>query len=589
MKIKTNKFTISLKFKTLILIYLLSFSLSKAQNLKNDTLSKYNYEELRIKIVQNLNKEPFVKTYSDYYLKKALNESNQDHIIKGYEFKIDVSSEKDAIEYAKLMLVYIQSNKPSLVFKYFLKLGDIYYRTRQNSKSLKYYLLAYKKCNKKDLKGVNEIKMQIAALKCLLCMYDDSIIILNELKDYCTIENPNLKLYFYSLQAENYLGKNNLQKSKLFINSGLELSKNLKEESLVKIFKLLESIYHFKNKEFQKSLQYLLKSINYTTTKNDFTVYSMTSYYIGKNYEKLHLNEKAILYFKKVDSIFSKKNDIYPDNIDAYEFLISYYKKKGDINKELYYSKQLIKADKVFYSNNNDLEGFVHKNYEIPKLLDNQREVERKMKLKQTILLTIVIIISIVFLIVLYVYSYRKKRMKQKISILQNDLDTFLNIQQKLYEQKSKNQIETKNLTSIKSKEELIPNNEKKKLPDEKKEQIKKGLDLFESSNGFLINECSLEFLAKKINTNKTYLSQYLNDDLGFTYTNYINNLRINYFVYLLKTEKKIKFYSIESISELLGYKSVKVFSNAFKEKMGILPSIFIKKFETQNIENQNK
>lgn len=81
--------------------------------------------------------------------------------------------------------------------------------------------------------------------------------------------------------------------------------------------------------------------------------------------------------------------------------------------------------------------------------------------------------------------------------------------------------------------------------------------------------ETSIEATAKHINTSTAYLRKIFSSNLNISPLKYLNELRMNYAVELLKTG----YYSIEEIAELSGFNDPKYFSTLYKNRFGILPS----------------
>ncbi|MEO4003968.1 helix-turn-helix transcriptional regulator [Flavobacterium sp. CAU 1735] len=101
-----------------------------------------------------------------------------------------------------------------------------------------------------------------------------------------------------------------------------------------------------------------------------------------------------------------------------------------------------------------------------------------------------------------------------------------------------------------------------------------------EQSKYFLSQDCTLHSVAKKLKTNTTYLSRIINKELGKSFSDYINELRISYVLLELACNKKLRAYSISAIADEIGYKSPDSFSKYFKEVTGISPSAYIRKIE---------
>jgi len=85
----------------------------------------------------------------------------------------------------------------------------------------------------------------------------------------------------------------------------------------------------------------------------------------------------------------------------------------------------------------------------------------------------------------------------------------------------------------------------------------------------YLKHDLSLQELAQKVGTNRTYLSQYFSRQ-SITYNTYINNLRVNHFIKCY--EEGIAAGQPISAQELAyesGFSSYRTFSRAFTQRMG--------------------
>ena len=98
-----------------------------------------------------------------------------------------------------------------------------------------------------------------------------------------------------------------------------------------------------------------------------------------------------------------------------------------------------------------------------------------------------------------------------------------------------------------------------------------------EKQEYFLKQDCNSYNVAKKINTNTSYLSKVINSHFGKNFNTYINDLRINYTIVRLKDDVIFRSYSIQSIAEEVGYKSADSFTKYFKKDTGLNPSFYIK------------
>lgn len=129
----------------------------------------------------------------------------------------------------------------------------------------------------------------------------------------------------------------------------------------------------------------------------------------------------------------------------------------------------------------------------------------------------------------------------------------------------------------IDTKDELLEEKASSDLSEEVTKQILEGLKTLEEKEYFLKQECNSYNVAKKINTNTSYLSKVINSHYGKNFSTYINDLRINYAIIRLKNDVFFRCYSIQAIAEEVGYKSADSFTKYFKKDTGLNPSFYIK------------
>lgn len=102
-------------------------------------------------------------------------------------------------------------------------------------------------------------------------------------------------------------------------------------------------------------------------------------------------------------------------------------------------------------------------------------------------------------------------------------------------------------------------------------------LNAFEKKKGFLDCDLTLNRIAKKFNSNTTYVSKAINYYRDISFANYLNSLRIDYAIKELKVNKTLRSYTINAISKEVGFNNAESFSKAFIKKTGIRPSYYIK------------
>lgn len=99
-------------------------------------------------------------------------------------------------------------------------------------------------------------------------------------------------------------------------------------------------------------------------------------------------------------------------------------------------------------------------------------------------------------------------------------------------------------------------------------------IQLMERERYYLNPDLSLADLAAELNTNRTYLSRYINNAMHCTFYDYVNNLRIAYArKLLLETDDKIDVVAMQS-----GFNSITTFRRMFSKTYGMTASEYRKK-----------
>ena len=299
-----------------------------------------------------------------------------------------------------------------------------------------------------------------------------------------------------------------------------------------------------------------------------FSNYSENCFYIGKSYSKLNNNEKALIFYKKIDSIFNLKNDISIITVSAYEEIINFYKRKSDYKKIILYSDQFIKADKLLDNNFIYISGTIKKEYDIKEVISSKQELISSLKKDKFSLKNIILILTI-GMFLLFGLLYFNNNLKEREVEKQKEL---FKIYKKEREEKL---LISKNFNEPVPKKTSIDN-----IDESVVQNILDCLDKFESELKFLEKEYTIEMLASEFKTNSNYLSKIINTIKECTFTQYINKLRIEYILDKLENDKKTLNYTIQALSEICGYNSVITFTRAFKNHTKMNTSDFIKELK---------
>ena len=88
----------------------------------------------------------------------------------------------------------------------------------------------------------------------------------------------------------------------------------------------------------------------------------------------------------------------------------------------------------------------------------------------------------------------------------------------------------------------------------------------------------NLSNITPYLKTNTKYASKIILKHRGKKTIDYINDLKIDQIIELLKTENKYRNYTNKALADEVGFGSTQNFTRAFKNKTDISPTYFIQK-----------
>ncbi|CAM3352270.1 hypothetical protein AEQU2_01292 [Aequorivita lipolytica] len=253
---------------------------------------------------------------------------------------------------------------------------------------------------------------------------------------------------------------------------------------------------------------------------------------------------------------------------DYYKLLADSYKETGNLERANFYFEKYINTTSEFDKIKSEVKAST-KAQEIEKFRSELKTLEAEKEKKQTYLNYLFLGASLIILALLFIllrFYRNKKKNEAKFEALLK---------------KMKNSSED-NLNIIDTKDDVLEEKNTIDVPNEIKQQILDGLKKLEKQEYYLKQDCNSYNVAKKINTNTSYLSKVINSHYGKNFNTYINDLRINYTIVRLKNDVIFRSYSVQSIAEEVGYKSADSFTKYFKKDTGLNPSFYIK--EIKNI-----
>ena len=293
---------------------------------------------------------------------------------------------------------------------------------------------------------------------------------------------------------------------------------------------------------------------------------------IGKVYFQINRFDKAQKNLQKALSVAIKTDN---KNLiqKIYMYLYEMYNKKSDNAKALeYFLLYTQLKDSIFTKEKTSQIAEMEIKYETEKkekeiiTLHKDNEINQMRLSKKNILvysLTIGIIAVFGFLILIFFqYKRRDKAYKNLVrknleivkteSVIQEkyeDGNLFPYIPQDVYNDES----------ILNTKNEIL---------------IKKLNKFMVKEKPYLFSNISLEEICKNLNTNRTYLSNLINEIYQMNFNAFINEFRIREARRFL-SDKKYNHFSIEGIGEMVGFSSKSTFHKNFKKLIGVTPSYF--------------
>lgn len=484
------------------------------------------------------------------------------------------ASETIKIKYAdSTILSALITKNNDLISDAYLGKGIIYYFNYKKYKpALDEYMKAYEYSkNSSNEYLTNEILYHLGVLKSYLGYYDSAIIHFQKANEYFRKKmlqsaHPNVtfnnkKGYLNSLHRI-IICHRNLQDHKSadsLIKLGLLQTKNNADYQQEYGYFLKEKgIQDLRKNDYNNALINLQNALKPITHINDFAWATVDHFYIGKAYLAMNDEQRAIQHFQTVDSFFQKHNFMLPELRENYELLINYYKKQQDEQKELFYTKQLLKADRIISNDFSYLSSKIHKEYDTIALQDEKKRLEAKTSWGVWIIFGLSLLAIVLGLIIIRKYKIQKS----------------IKINYRMLEDKILNNAYLQAQPS----EHILKEDDKCILNSELIFTILGKLKCFEEKHGFIEHGLTINKLAQKLHTNSSYLSQIINEHKGMNFNRYLSELRINYITNKLYNDNVYLSYKIETLAEKCGIASRTNFSNLFQEINGIRPTDFIKK-----------
>lgn len=534
-------------------------SQSQIDTLKNKTLVElFNlYSSTNVKA----DKIKYIQTY----LFVAKNKKNKKRILTGYYVLSSLYNNETKLLYYDSIINKTKSspldNFPSIAYNS----KAIYYHNKGNFKmALDNYLQSNKYVQIDKNQQLNFANTySIATIKRKIGEYDEALKLYRTCLSFSKKDFvKNKRNYLITLLALSniFYEKKQVDSAKFYNKLGVKESLKMKDIDKYHHFSINQGITHFIEKKYDLALDSLSKHVKYYKKKKDTFNLSYIYFYLGKTYNLKQNKKVAVKYYRKIDSLYKPNSLLTKEFRASYEYLINYYKNKDDFKKQLFYVNKLIYFDSISNSNENYLSKKIFKEYDIPKLKKEKKLIRNEME-KNNFQFKIILFFFLFLLLLTFSLLFHQNRKRKKYK--------------KRFEEIVNNNSIVKTIVKPKLKNNSIP--------EEIVNEILIKLADFEKRKSFVSNDITLNSLAKKINTNSNYLSKVVNQYKKTSFSNYLNNLRIEFIVNEIEVNPILRKYTLKALSKEAGFNSAESFTNAFLKLKGIKPSYFLKELEKRN------
>ena len=438
-----------------------------------------------------------------------------------YEFNLEYFKAIEKYEHALKLTKEIPLKKICLH-----QIGVIYYKVRKYKESVQYYSEALELLKNNESASnaslISVIDLGLGTAYMQLKNYKTALSYFQKTLDtpYLTIRD---KAIVYNDIGQAYLSVDSLDKAELFIDKAIAIydSLNIKNEKLSALGGKAELLTR---KKQWNQLSVVVNKI--TVLASDVQEYYM-------------------LY-------------------DCFKFLSNYYENTGNYKKSNEYLKKWITVNDSI--NNRD---FVNKisefrfKYETEEKEQQISMQQSTIKQKDKFIVLSVIAGSLIFAALLVIFILYRIRNKAYRLLVYQSLENMSNAQ-------------LVKMTDHANEEDTIETNNCIPALDEKlKKRIEISLNKQLDVKVYLEPNFLLKTLAEKCGTNRSYLSQFINERYNTNFNTFINTLRINEAKLILSDRNND--IPLKELYPRLGFSTYSVFNEAFKKHVGVTPNFYLK------------
>jgi AraC-like DNA-binding protein len=566
------------------ILFLFVFPLSVLAQVPKTDLEKLSYDELEQLFKDNEEYKTKQTTYANIYLSRAKSEGTTIDKARGYYLVSRLYKGNKSIKYLDTTIVFSKNcNDFKLPAYAYSRKAYMLQKQFKFREAIDNFILAQNESKKNNIDFYYDAKFSIAAIRSEeLGEVPEALNLYRECNQYYKtkpIRTPKYSYVYHDLLfalADAHKALQQTDSATYYNQLGYRESKFTNDSLLSALFVLNEGANQVIKKNFKVALdsiyRALPKIIDYKNEGNTLAAY----YYLGKAYDGLGNTSEAVKNFVKVDSMYKITKRLTPEFTEGYLYLIAHYKQKHDKANQLKYLTTYMTVDSTLQCNYKELTKKLQKEYDTPQLLETKETLIHDLQKGERTGFWIIGLLLII-VVVIGALGWRQYQLKKTYH---------------LRFEKIMSESNTKNEDAIFA---IIPTVDEPNsgttdgigIGANLVKQILEKLTVFETQKGYLQSNLTVQQLATTIETNSKYLSKIISVYKDKNFIPYINDLRIDYVIAQLQTQKGWKNYTIQSLATECGFNNAESFSTAFYKKTGLKPTYFVKELTELN-ENLN-
>lgn len=300
-----------------------------------------------------------------------------------------------------------------------------------------------------------------------------------------------------------------------------------RKELLIAGYLNLGHLYN-KEKKYDQAVFYMKEALKCVTEENSYMLVSIY-YNLGDTYiEQKKLDDGII--FLKYALDYTEKFQIDTHKKDILYSLSKAYDYKNNKEKAYFYLEEYNKLSETLISQEKNV---INK-------IDAEKKKDNETKMTTFRILLGIIAVAITGFLLL---KFRKKAGQHEPDSIENQTERQVDL----------------------------------KISSGTEQNILSQLKNFEENKEYTSSAVTLYYLANKFNCNTKYLSATIKKYKNKSFSQYINDLRLEYILNELKTNPKVRTYKISHLAEMAGFASHAAFTTAFVAFTNEKPSVYIK------------